>query len=125
MNKKELKSLIKEMVRESLTEIFVEMKLENIVEGVVRKQKPVVMAEARQQPIQQEQPARQKRPAPQVDTKQALRENLIKNVGISEDEWKNIYSDVNLDKLPPSGGANQMENPEFVSENDLRRLGLI
>lgn len=124
MNKKELKSLIKEIVRESLTEIFVEMKLESIVEGVVRKQKPVMTAEARAPQQQQEQPRPRPQPKPQAD-KAALRENLIKNVGVSEDEWKNIYSDINPEKLPPSGGANQQENPEFVSENDLRRLGLL
>lgn len=126
MNKKELKSLVKEIVRESLTEIFVEMKLESIVEGVVRKQKPVV-SEARQQFVQQEeeQPRPKQRQMSQSESKQAIRENLIKNVGVSEAEWKNIYEDVNLDKLPPSGGQTQMENPEFVSDNDLRRLGLL
>jgi hypothetical protein len=119
MNKKELKHLIKEIVRESLVEIFVEMKLESIVEGVVKKQSHGMIAES---PRYIE---RQEAPQPRQPVRRDLKENLIKKMGISEDEWKGIYESVDVNNLPPSGGSTAMENPEFVSEDQLRQLGLL
>ncbi len=121
MNKRELKHLIKEIVRESLVEIFVEMKLESIVESVVKKQSQGMIAEApRYREVEQQAP--QPRPQP---ARRDLKENLIKKMGISEDEWKGIYESVDVNNLPPSGGSTAMENPEFVSEDQLRQLGLL
>jgi hypothetical protein len=125
MNKKQLKTLIKEMVRESLTEIFVEMKLESIVENVVRQQAPIRTASAVSHEVI-ENPRRTIAERTVVNTqpnRTELRENLKKNLGVSDDEWRNIYSDVNMEKLPPSGAVSANENPEFVSEDDLRALG--
>lgn len=117
MNKRELKALIKEMVRESLTEIFVEMKLENIVERVVRQQNPMIVEEATPRVVYQ-QPQRQ-----QAQPKQIVRENLRNKMAISDDEWKGIYEDVDVERMP-SGMSTTVENPEFVSEDDMRKLGL-
>jgi hypothetical protein len=124
MNKKELKSLIKEMVRESLTEIFVEMKLENIVENVVRSHSPRVVEATpakTYQPFTEEEYEKPQRQQP----RQNIRENLRSKLAVSDNEWKNIYEDVDTERLPPSGASTTIENPEFVSDDDMRKLGLL
>ncbi len=136
MDKKELKSVIKEMVRQSLMEIFAEMHLETIVEGVVRKQKPVtapMKRQLREQFVQEEEEEvptpRQAAPAPKVDTakqKAVMKEELRKKLGVSDDVWKMYYSDIDPTKLPPgasSPGAN--ENPESAPEELLEAAGLM
>jgi hypothetical protein len=115
MNKKELKSLIKEMVRESLTEIFVEMKLENIVENVVRQK---VTTPASHEYFEESIPRKQQTP------KRVMKEEIKSKLGISDNEWRNIYEDVNTEKMP-AGTSSQFENPEFTTEDDLRKLGLL
>lgn len=124
---KNLKKIIKEMVRESLVEIFAEMKLESLIESAVAKQSKSIVESheqtklkpSKQGSVHQEQPQLQKQ-----DIKKIYKENLISKMGVSEDEWKNIYEDVNIEKLPPSISSGA-ENPEFVSENDLKSLGLL
>lgn len=122
MNKKELKSLIKEMVRESLTEIFVEMKLENIVEKVVQQHQPVLSERVSSIPkasfVTEDRPQRSSQ-------RESIRENLRSKLAVSDDEWRNIYETVDMEKLPPSGASTVMENPEFTTEDDLRKLGLL
>ena len=135
MNKKELKSVIKEMVRQSLMEIFAEMHLETIVESVVKRQKPV--STQKQQTLKEQfvveeervTSQRQTKPAPKVDEakqKAMLREELRKKMGVSEQSWNMYYSDIDPTKLPPgasSPGGN--ENPESVPEDLLEAAGLM
>lgn len=139
MDKKELKSVIKEMVRQSLMEIFAEMHLETIVESVVRKQKPAQAAQKQQlreqfvaeQEQEEERPVVRQtaKPAPKVDEakqKALLREEMRKKLGVSDEAWKLYYSDIDPTKLPPgasSPGAN--ENPESVPEDLLEAAGLM
>jgi len=136
MDKKELKSVIKEMVRQSLMEIFAEMHLETIVESVVKKQKPISTQKQQtlkeQFVVEEEERVvspRQAKPAPKVDEakqKAMLREELRKKMGVSEQSWNMYYSDIDPTKLPPgasSSGSN--ENPESVPEDLLEAAGLM
>lgn len=137
MDKKELKSVIKEMVRQSLMEIFAEMHLETIVESVVRKQKPVVVSAPKKQPLREQfvveeeeeetPPARKATPkVDEVKQKALLREEIKKKMGVSDQAWNMYYSDIDPTKLPPgasSPGGN--ENPESVPEDILEAAGLM
>lgn len=123
MNKKELKYLIKEMVRESLTEIFAEMKLESIVEGVMKKQ---TRPSSRLNEEVQERPAPVRQPIQRPKPAVAIKEQVIKNLGVTDDEWSSIYADIDTSKLPPGmGSSGGHENPELVTEGQLEQLGLM
>lgn len=117
MNKKQLKTMIREMVKESLLEIFAEMKLETIVEHEVRKQKELNIIPERTNKInkvtQSSQPSR-------AELKQTLKEAI----GISDDLYSDIYSDTVGSENPLLNGT-ENEKPELVSEDTLRQCGLM
>ena len=113
MNKRELKSVIKEMVRESLTEIFAEMHLETIIEGVVKKNGSSSFS--RQVAKVPSAPAS---PVPSINTKAMLRERL----GVDESEWRSMYEGIEIDNPIITGEV--AEEPEQVPEEILQQIGL-
>jgi hypothetical protein len=120
MKKKDLKRLIKPMIRECLAEIFMEMNLETIVEGVVRRQiKTRPHAPLMTESVIPEAAPAPKPPASSQDQKKLMRERL----GISEEEWKTMYSDTAESDNPVLTGDDN-GNSELVSENALRQSGL-
>lgn len=146
---KDLKRIIKSLVRESLAEIFVEMNLKEIVQESIRShvdvmkvtESPVasyqvpVMNQAGYHPAMgagapmpaQPQATPYAGAAPmqapiQADTG-AQRSLLRERLGVSEDEWRDIYSDTADSENPiilNDGGT----EPELVSEEQLRAAGL-
>jgi hypothetical protein len=132
MDKKELKNTIKEIVRESLLEIFAEMHLESIVKNVVKEQTFVnTVVQKVSRPIQEQTapaPAARRVVTESVEDREAAKqkekEALKKRMGISEDEWKNIYSTVDPRTVAQVASSAANENPELVSEEKLKQTGL-
>lgn len=134
MDKKELKSLIKQMVRESLLEVFAEINLSKLVENAVSKKlsnvsrKNVVEAvEDKSQYSLKKQLVEQKettQDSPSLqEQKQKVREELHKKYGISKDEFQMIYG--NIAENNPILTDAKVDDQEKVSESTLLNSGLM
>lgn len=118
MKSKDLKKMIKPLIRECLTEIFAEIQLEKIVKGVMSEQsirKPAsrsfteeVLAES----------------VPSQVTAENRKRQVMDKLGISEEEWRTMYSDTDESDHPILSG-DESDSPELVSENVLRQSGLL
>ena len=124
MNKKELKSLIKEVVKETMAEMMLEMNFSNIIEGALSKGLSVPVAAKTQLNEEKRnitEPLRYATPPTKPKT------DLRKKLGISENEWKNVYADIAESDSPileENNGANSQPKPPEVSVNDLAEAGL-
>jgi len=118
MNKKELKSMIKEIVKDCMAEILVELKLETIIENAMTR------SSSDRLPLKQQ--LNETTQKPQVIQKSTL--DIRKRLGVSDAEWKAIYSDISPDssilKESKSQTSNPLDSAERVSEKQLSQAGL-
>ena len=120
MKKSEIKKLIKPLIRECLTEIFMEMKLETIVENVLKEH----VKKGPQKKFSNEVLIEDVSPPAVSDVNpEQLKSQMINKLGISEEEWKNMYSDIAESDNPIMMGDDNSK-PELVSESALRQAGL-
>jgi hypothetical protein len=120
MNKKELKGLIKEVVKETMAEMMLELNFSNIIESALSKDtnhQQSARSQLNEAPRQQLQQTSQK---PKTD--------LRKKLGISEQEWQNVYADIAEGDSPilseASNPVDSQPKPPEVSVNDLAEAGL-
>lgn len=120
MKKAELKKVIKPLIRECLTEIFAEIQLEKIVEGVIAEQ---MKARSRSKSFSEEVLVESREPVQQEPSPEERKEMMMKRLGISEDEWRDMYQDTARSDNPILTGDDS-DKPELVSESVLRQTGL-
>jgi hypothetical protein len=121
MKSAELKKLIKPLIRECLTEIFAEIQLEKIVEGVIAEQMKARPRSSKS--FSEEVLVEHKEPVRQEPTSEERKEMMMERLGISEQEWRTMYSDTAESDNPILSGDDS-DKPELVSENVLRQSGL-
>ena len=119
MDSKDLKKVIKQLVKESLTEIFAEMKLETIVETVLDKKIHEVKENKNNKVLEENYDISESR---QNTNSNELKEIVKKRLAIDENEGKNIYGNIDLERNPIVKG--QDTNPELVSKEQLVQSGL-
>lgn len=120
MKSQDLKKLIKPIIRECLTEIFAEIQLEKIVEGVIAEQ---MKARPRSKSFSEEVLVEHKEPVRQEPTPEERKQMMTDRLGISEQEWRTMYSDTAESDNPILSGDDS-DKPELVSESVLRQSGL-